>query len=47
MGLAIILLSGVVLAYGVWVTARWKSDAAAVFPLYLLGIAGPCLHFTD
>ena len=40
MGLAIILLSGgLVLAYGVWVAARWKNDAATVLPIYLLAIA--------
>ena len=48
MGLAIILLSGgLVLAYGVWVAARWKSDAARVLPIYLLAIAVQCLHFTE
>jgi hypothetical protein len=48
MGLAIILLSvGLVLAYGVWVTARWRSDAAAVLPIYLLAVAVQCLHFTE
>src|SRR5277367_5999432 len=48
MGLAIILLSvGLVLAYGVWVAARWKNDAAAVLPIYLIAIAVQCLHFTE
>jgi hypothetical protein len=48
MGLAIILLSGgLVLVYGVWVAARWKSDAARVLPIYLLAIAVQCLHFTE
>jgi len=48
MGLPIILLSGgLVLAYGVWAAARWKNDAAAVLPIYLLAIAVQCLHFTE
>src|SRR5271169_1320192 len=48
MGSAIIFLSsGLVLAYGVWVAARWKNDAAAVLPIYLLAIAVQCLHFTE
>ena len=48
MGPAIILLSGgLVLAYGVWAVARWKSDAAAVLPIYLLAITVQCLHFTE
>jgi hypothetical protein len=48
MGLAIIALSGgLVLAYGVWVAAHWKNDAAAVLPIYLLAIAVQCLHFTE
>ena len=48
MGAAIVLLSGgFVLAYGVWFAARWRNDAAAVLPIYLLGIAVQCLHFTE
>jgi hypothetical protein len=48
MGSAIILLSGgLVVAYGVWVAARWKNDAAAVLPIYLLAVAVQCLHFTE
>jgi Protein of unknown function with HXXEE motif len=48
MGPAIVLLSGgLVLAYGVWVAARWKNDAATVLPIYLLAIALQCLHFTE
>jgi len=48
MGPAIILLSGgLVVAYVVWAAARWKSDAAAVLPVYLLAIAVQCLHFTE
>ena len=48
MGLAIIFLSvGLVLAYGVWVAARWNNDVAAVLPIYLLAIAVQCLHFTE
>jgi hypothetical protein len=48
MGPAIVLLSGgFVLAYGVWLAARWKNDTAAVLPVYLLAIAVQCLHFTE
>ena len=48
MGSAIILLSGgLVVAYGVWAAARWKNDAAAILPVYLLAIAVQCLHFTE
>jgi hypothetical protein len=48
MGRAIILLSGgLVLAYGVWVACRWKNDAAAILPTYLLAVAVQCLHFTE
>jgi Protein of unknown function with HXXEE motif len=48
MGRAIILLSGgLVVAYSVWAAARWKSDAPAVLPLYLLAVAVQCLHFTE
>ena len=48
MGPAIVLLSGgLVLAYGVWIVARWKNDADAVLPIYLLAIAVQCLHFTE
>jgi hypothetical protein len=48
MGPAIILLSGgLVLTYGVWAAARWRNDAAAVLPVYLLAIAVQCLHFTE
>ena len=48
MGPAIIFLSGgLVVAYGVWVAARWRNDGAAVLPVYLLAIAVQCLHFTE
>jgi hypothetical protein len=48
MGPAIILLSGgLVIAYGVWVTARWRNDPIRVLPIYLLAIAVQCLHFTE
>jgi Protein of unknown function with HXXEE motif len=48
MGRAIVLLSGgLVVAYVVWVAARWSNDAAAVLPAYLLAIAVQCLHFTE
>jgi hypothetical protein len=48
MGPAIIFISGgLVVSYGVWITARWKNDAAAVLPIYLLAIAVQCLHFTE
>ncbi|HUE21190.1 MAG TPA: HXXEE domain-containing protein [Bryobacteraceae bacterium] len=48
MGPPIIFLSGgLILAYGVWVAARWNNNAAAVLPIYLLAIAVQCLHFTE
>jgi len=48
MGPAIIFLSGgLVVAYLVWVAARWRNDPAAVLPVYLLAIAVQCLHFTE
>jgi uncharacterized protein with HXXEE motif len=48
MGPAIIFLSGgFVASYGVWIANRWKNDAAAILPLYLLAIAVQCLHFTE
>lgn len=48
MGAPIIFLSGgLVVSYGAWVSARWRNDAAAVLPVYLLAIAVQCLHFTE
>jgi len=48
MGPAIIFLSGgLVLAYAVWLTPRWKNDAAVVLPIYLLAVAVQCLHFAE
>jgi hypothetical protein len=48
MGRAATLLSvGLVAAYLLWVTARWKNDPAAVLPMYLLAIAVQCLHFVE
>ncbi len=48
MGPPIIFLSGgLVVCYGVWVAARWKNDAAAVLPAYLIAIAVQCVHFTE
>jgi hypothetical protein len=48
MGSAIVLFSGgLAVAYIVWATAHWKNGAAAVLPIYLLAIAGQCLHFTE
>jgi Protein of unknown function with HXXEE motif len=48
MGPPIIFLSGgLVVCYGVWVAARWKNDAAAVLPVYLIAIVVQCLHFTE
>jgi len=38
---------GLVLAYVVWVTARWKNDAAEVLPIYLLAVTVQSLHFTE
>lgn len=48
MGPATGLLSlGLVGAFGLWAAGRWKQDAAAVLPVYLLGICVQCLHFCD
>lgn len=48
MGRAAALLSvGLVIAYLLWVAARWKNDPAAVLPMYLLAIAVQCLHFAE
>ena len=47
MGPAIFLSGGLILAYVVWVTARWKNDAAVVLPSYLLAVTVQCLHFTE
>ena len=48
MGSAIIFLSaGLVIAYLLWIPARWKNDPAAVLPMYLLAIAVQCLHFAE
>ena len=48
MGSATILLSvGLVIAYLVWIAARWKNDPPAVLPMYLLAIAVQCLHFAE
>jgi hypothetical protein len=41
------LSGGLVVSYGVWMGARWKNDAAAVLPVYLIAIAVQCLHFTE
>lgn len=48
MGIATTLLSvSLVVAYLLWVAARWKSDPVAVLPTYLVAIAVQCLHFTE
>lgn len=48
MGRAVSLLSaGLFIAYGIWLTGRWKNDAARVLPVYLLAVAMQCLHFTE
>jgi Protein of unknown function with HXXEE motif len=48
MGRPIIFLSGgLVVSYGVWAAGRWRNDAAAVLPVYLLAIVVQCLHFTE
>jgi hypothetical protein len=48
MGRATTLLSlGLIMAYLLWITARWKNDPAILLPLYLLAIAVQCLHFTE
>jgi len=38
---------GMVIAYLLWVAARWNNDPAAILPVYLLAIAVQCLHFTE
>jgi len=48
MGSATTLLSvGLVIAYLLWIAARWKNDPAAVLPMCLLAIAVQCLHFAE
>jgi len=48
MGPPIIFLSGgLVVAYGFWAAAHWKSDVSSVLPIYLAAIAVQCLHFTE
>jgi len=48
MGRAVSFLSaGLFIAYGIWLTGRWKNDAATVLPVYLLAVAVQCLHFTE
>lgn len=48
MGPAIILLSGgMVVAYGAWAAAHWRSNGTEVLPVYLVAIAVQCLHFTE
>ncbi len=48
MGSATILLSvGLVIAYLLWIAARWKNDPATVLPMCLLAIAVQCLHFAE
>ena len=48
MGRASTLLSvGLVIAYLLWATARWKNDPAKILPMYLLAIAVQCLHFAE
>jgi hypothetical protein len=48
MGPPIVFLSGgLVVSYVVWMAARWRNEAAAVLPVYLLAIAVQCLHFTE
>jgi hypothetical protein len=44
---AAVLGAGLIIAYAVWVAARWKNDSDAVLPVYLLGVAVQCLHFTE
>ena len=41
------LCVGLVIAYLLWASARWKNDPAAVLPMYLLAIAVQCLHFAE
>jgi O-antigen/teichoic acid export membrane protein len=44
MGRASILLSaGLLIAFLLWIAARWKNDPAAVLPMCLLAIAVQCV----
>jgi hypothetical protein len=48
MGRAAAILSvGLIIAYFLWVAARWNNDSAAVLPIYLLGVAVQCMHFAE
>lgn len=48
MGRAVSPLSaGLFIAYGIWLTGRWKNDAGRVLPVYLLAVAVQCLHLTE
>ena len=48
LGPAASLLSlGLFVSYLIWIAGQWRKDAAAVLPLYLVGIAVQCLHFGE
>jgi hypothetical protein len=48
MGAATALLdTALVVAFLVWIAARWHDDPARVLPAYLLGLAVQCLHFAE
>lgn len=48
MGSAATLLSvALVIAYLLWIAARWNNNPAAVLPMCLLAIAVQCLHFAE
>jgi hypothetical protein len=46
-GATAVLSVGLVIAYLVWISTRWKNDPNAVLPMYLLAIAVQCLHFAE
>lgn len=38
---------GLVIAYGLWASIRWKNEPTAILPVYLLGLFIQCLHFCE
>jgi hypothetical protein len=48
MGSATVVLSaGLLIAYLLWIAARWNNDPARVLPICLFAIAVQCLHFME
>jgi len=41
------LSGGLIIAYLLWASARWKNDPARILPVYLIAIAVQCLHFAE